>query len=193
VHWSTDELHGRPSHQCSYTRSSLMDAAPAVGGAAGGSTEAEFDENDGEDLVPVLSSVLNALVQRDDKVCPSVLTSCSCFQTASQQNDMWLTGTNRSPCVRILTLQMAHRTTFTIFHALKPPAISIHKYLLRIFQYANCSRSCFVVALIYIDRIIQRNASFMITSLNIHRLLITRFVPIGSLFIGSPTLRRCSS
>lgn len=70
--------------------------------------------------------------------------------------------------------QMAHRTTFTIFHALKPPAISIHKYLLRIFQYANCSRSCFVVALIYIDRIIQRNASFMITSLNIHRLLITR-------------------
>ena len=98
--------------------------------------EAEFDENDGEDLVPVLSSVLNALVQRDDK--------------------------------------MAHRTTFTIFHALKPPAISIHKYLLRIFQYANCSRSCFVVALIYIDRIIQRNASFMITSLNIHRLLITR-------------------
>ena len=71
---------------------------------------------------------------------------------------------------------MAHRTTFTIFHALKPPAISIHKYLMRIFQYANCSRSCFVVALIYIDRIIQRNASFMITSLNIHRLLITRYV-----------------
>lgn len=41
-----------------------------MGGAAGGSTEAEFDENDGEDLVPVLSSVLNALVQRDDKVRP---------------------------------------------------------------------------------------------------------------------------
>ena len=62
---------------------------------------------------------------------------------------------------------------FTIFHALKPPAISVHKYLQRIFQYANCSRSCFVVALIYVDRIIQRNANFMITSLNIHRLLIT--------------------
>eukprot|EP01052_Picozoa_sp_SAG31_P025446 SAG31_NODE_2230_length_6144_cov_3.629115_8_plen_91_part_00 len=69
---------------------------------------------------------------------------------------------------------MAARTMFTIFHALKPPAISVHKYLQRIFQYANCSRSCFVVALIYIDRIIQRNANFMITSLNIHRLLITR-------------------
>ena len=78
--------------------------------------------------------------------------------------------------LNILTAQMAHRTTFTIFHALKPPAISVHKYLMRIFQYANCSRSCFVVALIYIDRIIQRNASFMITSLNIHRLLITRSI-----------------
>lgn len=41
-----------------------------MGGVAGGFAEAEFDENDGEDLVPVLSSVLNALVQRDDKVGP---------------------------------------------------------------------------------------------------------------------------
>lgn len=108
------------------------------------SVEAAFDENDGEDLVPVLSSVLQQLVHRDDK--------------------------------------MAHRTTFTIFHALKPPAISIHKYLQRIFQYANCSRSCFVVALIYIDRIIQRNASFMITSLNIHRLLITSVMVAAKFF-----------
>jgi hypothetical protein len=32
------------------------------------SVEAAFDENDGEDLVPVLSSVLQQLVHRDDKV-----------------------------------------------------------------------------------------------------------------------------
>jgi len=48
-----------------------------------------------------------------------------------------------------------------------------------------------VVALIYIDRIIQRNASFMITSLNIHRLLITRFAhTLGVLFVVL-MLRRC--
>lgn len=57
-----------------------MEAAPAVGGAVGGSTEAEFDENDGEDLVPVLSSVLNALVQRDDKVCAdNLVVAKSCL------------------------------------------------------------------------------------------------------------------
>merc|ERR1712166_777385 len=53
---------------------------------------------------------------------------------------------------------------------------------MRIFQYANCSRSCFVVALIYIDRIIQRNAGFMITSLNIHRLLITSVMVSAKFF-----------
>jgi hypothetical protein len=62
-----------------------MEAAPAVGGAAGGSTEAEFDENDGEDLVPVLSSVLNALVQRDDKVCARPLWS---FQTLTSTREV---------------------------------------------------------------------------------------------------------
>ena len=35
---------------------------------AAADTEAAFDENDGEDLVPVLSSVLQQLVHRDDKV-----------------------------------------------------------------------------------------------------------------------------
>lgn len=30
--------------------------------------EAEFDEQDGSDLVPVLSSVLQQLVERDDRV-----------------------------------------------------------------------------------------------------------------------------
>lgn len=123
-----------------------MEAALASGAAvgSGGVVEAEFDEQDGSDLVPVLSSVLQQLVERDDR--------------------------------------MAARTMFTIFHALKPPAISVHKYLQRIFQYANCSRSCFVVALIYIDRIIQRNANFMITSLNIHRLLITSVMVAAKFF-----------
>jgi hypothetical protein len=62
-----------------------MNAAPAVGvhppsaaaaaagaaAAAARPAEAEFDGNDGEDLVPVLSSVLQQLVHRDDKVTPT--------------------------------------------------------------------------------------------------------------------------
>nr|QZZ92786.1 cyclin U 4;1 [Larix kaempferi] len=63
---------------------------------------------------------------------------------------------------------------FTAFHGLRAPSIGIEKYLERIFKYANCSPSCFVVAYAYIDRFIhQQRLSLPITSLNVHRLLIT--------------------
>ena len=52
-----------------------MNAPPPVGDGSGAAVAApsaiagaEFDENDGEDLVPILSSVLQQLVARDDKV-----------------------------------------------------------------------------------------------------------------------------
>lgn len=61
----------------------------------------------------------------------------------------------------------------TKFHALRPPGITIRDYLERIAKYAACSGECFVLALVYIDRIIQSNPSFVVNSLNIHRLLIT--------------------
>ena len=35
-------------------------------------------------------------------------------------------------------------------------------------KYASCSPECFVLALVYIDRLIQRNA-LLLTSLNVHR------------------------
>ena len=60
----------------------------------------------------------------------------------------------------------------TKFHALRPPSISIQDYLDRIFKYASCSCECFVLALIYIDRVIQRQ-NFVINSLNVHRIIIT--------------------
>jgi len=61
----------------------------------------------------------------------------------------------------------------SIFHALQPPSIGLASYMDRIVKYANCSDECFVCALIYIDRIIQTRTSFVISSFNIHRLLIT--------------------
>jgi hypothetical protein len=60
----------------------------------------------------------------------------------------------------------------TKFHALRAPSISIQDYLDRIFKYASCSCECFVLSLIYIDRVIQRQ-DFVINSLNIHRIIIT--------------------
>jgi len=60
-----------------------------------------------------------------------------------------------------------------VFHGIRIPDISIEQYLERIFKYVHCSPSVFVVAYAYIDRLIQLNSGFRITSQNVHRLLIT--------------------
>lgn len=61
----------------------------------------------------------------------------------------------------------------SVFHGLTQPTISIQSYLERIFKYANCSPSCFVVAYVYLDRFTQRQPLLPINSYNVHRLLIT--------------------
>ncbi|KAJ0742602.1 putative cyclin PHO80, Cyclin-like superfamily [Helianthus annuus] len=60
----------------------------------------------------------------------------------------------------------------TIFHGSRAPSLTIQQYIDRIFKYSRCSPSCFVVANIYMDRLIQ-SESIVLTSLNVHRLLIT--------------------
>ncbi|CAK9167096.1 unnamed protein product [Ilex paraguariensis] len=61
----------------------------------------------------------------------------------------------------------------SVFHGLTRPTISIQSYLDRIFKYANCSPSCFIVAYVYLDRFTQRQPALPINSFNVHRLLIT--------------------
>ena len=61
----------------------------------------------------------------------------------------------------------------TIFHGLRAPSISIAKYLERIFKYTSCSPSCFVVGYVFLDRLIHRQPDLLVTSLNVHRLLVT--------------------
>jgi len=72
-------------------------------------------------------------------------------------------------------------TPLTRFHALQPPQITIEFYLKRIARYSNCSEECFVLALIYIDRLIVKNENFLVNSLNVHRLLITSIM-LGAKF-----------
>jgi len=69
----------------------------------------------------------------------------------------------------------------TKFHALRVPAISLVKYLERIHKYASCSKECFILALIYIDRLIQGN-HFILTELNVHRVLITAILLAAKFF-----------
>ncbi len=61
----------------------------------------------------------------------------------------------------------------TVFHAVRVPSVSIHDYLFRIARYFLCSPECFVIALVYIDRIMKKQPDFTVCKLNIHRLIVT--------------------
>lgn len=69
----------------------------------------------------------------------------------------------------------------TKFHALKPPGIGVEAYLDRVHKYASCSNECFILALIYVDRLIERN-NFLLTELNVHRVVITAILLAAKFF-----------
>lgn len=60
----------------------------------------------------------------------------------------------------------------TVFHGVRAPSLTIRQYIDRIFKYFGCSPSCFVIAHIYVDRFLKGTDGHL-TSLNVHRLLIT--------------------
>lgn len=62
--------------------------------------------------------------------------------------------------------------TTSKFQCSYPPVISILSYLQRLRKYSNCSDSCFVVLLIYVDRIIE-SRRITLTCLNVHRVILT--------------------
>jgi len=53
--------------------------------------------------------------------------------------------------------------------------------IFRVHKYASCSNECFILALIYIDRLIQRN-NFLLTELNVHRVVITAILLAAKFF-----------
>jgi len=59
------------------------------------------------------------------------------------------------------------------FQSQAVPNISIYDYLRRLAENFQCSSECFVLALIYMDRVIKTNPSCVINEYNIHRLLVT--------------------
>lgn len=70
----------------------------------------------------------------------------------------------------------------TKFHSVRAPQLSIRDYLMRIAKYFQCSRECFVLCLVYIDRIVKLHPEFTICSLNIHRLLVTSVMLAAKFF-----------
>jgi hypothetical protein len=82
------------------------------------------------------------------------------------------------------------------FHSSRPPAISIQDYIKRLRAYFFCSEACFVIALVYIDRISKNCASVTICDASIHRLLAVAVMVAAKFhddqFYGNGYYARCS-
>jgi len=65
------------------------------------------------------------------------------------------------------------KENLTRFHSRKAPDISIYDYLKRIVKYAAIDKVALLSLLIYIDRICKRHRMFTISSLTVHRFIIT--------------------
>ncbi|KAJ4883294.1 Cyclin-U4-2 [Raphanus sativus] len=92
---------------------------------------------------------------------PNVITAMSSLlQRVSETNDD-------------LSRPLWEHQRISAFSALTKPSISVRSYMERIFKYANCSDSCYIVAYIYLDRFIQKQPFVPIDSFNVHRLIIT--------------------
>ncbi|KAL5212910.1 hypothetical protein ABZP36_023757 [Zizania latifolia] len=61
------------------------------------------------------------------------------------------------------------------FRATTKPGISVRAYVARIARFAGCSPACYVVAYIYLDRLLRRGRclALAVDSYSVHRLLIT--------------------
>ncbi|KAL1923395.1 uncharacterized protein VTP21DRAFT_8375 [Calcarisporiella thermophila] len=64
-------------------------------------------------------------------------------------------------------------STLTHFHSSEPPSISIYDYLRRIVEYTALENACLLLIIVYIDRVCISNPVFAISSLTVHRFLIT--------------------
>lgn len=65
-----------------------------------------------------------------------------------------------------------HSDNVSRFHGSCVPSISICEYLRRIHKFFGCSDECFVIALVYIDRISKMKRLVPLCHLTVHRLLI---------------------
>lgn len=60
----------------------------------------------------------------------------------------------------------------TCFHSVRPPAMTIAAYLARIHKFFGACDECYVIGLLYIDRLIKLHPRFCVSPLSGHRLLL---------------------
>ena len=97
------------------------------------------------------------------------------FEMGSESKNVMVVdmiGTVLSRLIDINAGKSTRNQAVTKFQSSYAPDVSIQAYLSRIQKYARCSESCFVVALIYIDRMIEMK-NIILSHLNVHRIVVT--------------------
>lgn len=124
-----------------------------------------------------------ALNRKSSSSSTGVLEGCESSNGASSSGPpriLAILSSTLEKCIqknekRLKASSSSQKEVITVFHGSRVPALSIRQYIERIFKYSNCSPSCFVVAYIYLERFLHRK-DIHLTSLNVHRLLITSFM-----------------
>lgn len=120
-------------------------------------------------IVRVLSTVLDRLVGANAAIAradPGQVTKFHAMKAPGIAIQQYL---ERYVSIRCYRLHSFHSIPlFSRSNTHSSPIPFFH----RVLKYASCSNECFILALIYIDRLIQRN-NFLLTELNVHRVVIT--------------------
>jgi len=62
------------------------------------------------------------------------------------------------------------------FDARRKPDFPLQDFADRISSYFRCSPSCYVLSMVFLDRVVRLNPEFVVTELNVHRLLLSSMV-----------------
>jgi hypothetical protein len=115
-------------------------------------------------VVSILSALLERVAERNDVVA-------AVERRIREEEDEHDVDDDQEEDVKKTTT--TKKKAVSAFQGLTKPAISVGGYLERIFRFAGCSPSCYVVAYIYLDRFLRRRPALAVDSFNVHRLLIT--------------------
>ncbi|GFE54583.1 cyclin2 related [Babesia ovis] len=94
-------------------------------------------------------------------------------QFVAQATDDSFVNSLSNVLLHIVKSNETKKGVVTRFHSMNAPPISIPDYVNRIARHVRCSNECFVLALVYIERITKMHKNFVVSILNVHRLIIT--------------------
>ena len=75
-----------------------------------------------------------------------------------------------------VTLPSPNEPAALFFSPSRQTSFSLSFYIRRLVEYTCCSKSAFVVAVLYLARLAERHPVFMLSDLNVHRLACTSVV-----------------